>query len=74
MATSEEDKKKLLSLCFKGDLDGVTQLLSQDPTLIKYKNEETGEVNKKDKEPKQDRSFKMYCIIHLEIFFSRTMN
>ena len=45
MATSEEDKKKFVSLCFKGDLDGVTQLLSQDPTLIKYKDEQTGEVN-----------------------------
>ena len=74
MATSEEDKVKFIILCYDGDLDGVTQLLRQDSTLIKYKNEETGEVNKKDKEPKQDRSFKMYCIIHLEIFFSRTMN
>ena len=74
MATSEEDKEKFLDLCYEGDLDGVNLLLSEDPTLITCKDEETGEVNKKDKEPKQDRSFKMYCIIHLEIFFSRTMN
>ena len=45
MATSKEDKKKFLDLCFKGDVDGVAKLLSQDPTLIKYKDEETGEVN-----------------------------
>ena len=50
MATSEEDKKKFLSLCYKGDVGGVNQLLTQDPTLITYKDEETGEVNKKIKE------------------------
>ena len=47
MATSKEDKDKFLDLCFDGDLDEVTQLLTQDPTLIKYKHEQTGEVNKK---------------------------
>ena len=47
MATSKEDKNKFLDLCLTGDLDEVTQLLTQDPTLIKYKDEETGEVNKK---------------------------
>ncbi len=62
MGTSEEDKEKFLSLCYRGDLDGVTQLLSQDPTLIKYKHEETGEVNKTNKEPKQDRSVKLYIM------------
>ena len=47
MATSEEDKKKFLLFCYEGNLDGVTQLLRQDPTLIKYKYEQTGELNKK---------------------------
>ena len=47
MATSEEDKEEFMDLCYDGDLDGVTQLLSQDPTLITCKDEETGEVNKK---------------------------
>ena len=47
MATSKEDKEKFLDLCRNGDLDGVAQLLSQDPTLITYKREQTGEVNKK---------------------------
>ena len=47
MATSEEDKEKFLDLCLDGDVNGVTQLLSQDPTLIKYKHEKTGGVKKK---------------------------
>ena len=47
MATSEEDKEKFLDLCLDGDVDGVTQLLSQDPTLIKYKHGKTGGVKKK---------------------------
>ena len=38
MATSEEDKRKFLYLCYVGDLDGVTQLLTQDPTLIRYRD------------------------------------
>ena len=45
MATSIEDKVKLLDLCYEGDIYGVTQLFSQDHTLIKYKDEQTGEVN-----------------------------
>ena len=47
MATSEEDKKKFLRLCYEGDVDGVTQLLTQDPTLINYADDETGKVNTK---------------------------
>ena len=64
MGTSEEDKDKFLDLCFDGDEDGVAKLLRQDPTLIKYKNEETGEVNKKKikYQNKQERSFKMYIL------------
>ena len=49
MATSEVDKKEFLYLCYVGDVDKVAQLLTQDPTLIKYKYEKTGEVNKKIK-------------------------
>ena len=47
MATSKEDKEKFLDLCSNGDVDGVTHLLSQDPTLIEYKDEIRGKVNKK---------------------------
>ena len=47
MATSEEDKKKFQLFCYDGDVDGVTQLLSQDRTLINYADDETGEVNTK---------------------------
>ena len=50
MATSKEDKENFLDLCQNGNIDGVTQLLTQDPTLIKYKDEEKGEVNKKNKD------------------------
>ena len=47
MATSEEDKKKFQLFCYVGNVDGVTQLLTQDPTLINYADDETGEVNTK---------------------------
>ncbi len=36
MITSE-DKDKFLDLCKAGDLEGVAQLLRQDPTLIIYR-------------------------------------
>ena len=35
---TREDKDKFLDLCKDGDLEGVAQLLRQDPTLIKYRN------------------------------------
>ena len=41
MMTSE-DKEKFLDLCVEGDLEGVAQLLRQDPTLIKYRDENSG--------------------------------
>ena len=41
MATSE-DKDRFFSLCYKGDVDEVAQLLRQDPNLIKYKHRENG--------------------------------
>ena len=63
MATSKEDKDKFLDLCFDGDEDGVAQLLRQDPTLIIYKDEEKGEVNKKMKyQNKPKRSFTLYIL------------
>ena len=62
MATSEEDIEKFLDLCLNGDLDKVAQLLTQDPTLITYKREQTGEVNKKIKIQNRKCHLKLYIL------------
>ena len=38
-----EDIERFLDLCYDGDVDEVAELLRQDPTLIKCKDEETGD-------------------------------
>ncbi len=40
---SSEEIERFFDLCFEGDLEEVAQLLRQDPTLIKCKDEETGD-------------------------------
>ena len=62
MATSKEDKEKFLYLCRNGDLDGVAQLLGQDPTLITYKREQTSKKNKKIKIQNRKCHLKLYIL------------
>ncbi len=39
MVSSEDNILRFLMLCYEGNLEEVTELLRQDPTLIKCKDE-----------------------------------
>ncbi len=40
---SSEDIERFLDLCYDGEVDEVAELLRQDPTLIKCKDEDSGD-------------------------------
>ena len=39
---TEEEQKRFLTLCAKGDLESIQELLTKDPLLIKSKDHDTG--------------------------------